>query len=73
MIKDEFEKPVDLKRHRQYEFISPKYLIRVFIVLTILGFMAYFILDFLAENERSKTKDLDQQQNEDIKIDLQSE
>lgn len=71
-MRSEEEKPVNLKRHQQYKFISPKYLIRVFLTLIAMVFLVYLAFDLFDSRksiEKTKTPSSDSISS-DIQIEI---
>lgn len=66
MKEDEEEREINLKRHRQYRSISPRYLIRIFLILTALALLTYLAIDFL------ETREAIQKQEEGVPTDSTS-
>ncbi len=74
----EEEKPVNLKKHRQYEYISPRYLFRVFVILATLGFLIYMVFDLLLARENLQQEEIQREKlqdstNTEVEVEIQSE
>ena len=52
MNSDEEEKPINLRRHRQYGFISPRYIFRILLTVVAMGFLIYMAFDLFETRQQ---------------------